>query len=110
MCVCRFDESKGFWCQKVETGRSRCLGKSKGRKYPEMNPEVKLISQHQSFSCRICRLKLKQNALWLKSKQIDCGLIDINWIGKDLLSFLILEPISSIANMCDLTLRVFSSR
>ncbi|XP_070833247.1 bifunctional heparan sulfate N-deacetylase/N-sulfotransferase 2 [Chaetodon trifascialis] len=34
-----YDDSKGFWCQRVEGGRTRCLGKSKGRKYPEMSSE-----------------------------------------------------------------------
>uniref|UniRef100_A0A8C5QZN1 Bifunctional heparan sulfate N-deacetylase/N-sulfotransferase 1 n=1 Tax=Leptobrachium leishanense TaxID=445787 RepID=A0A8C5QZN1_9ANUR len=32
----RYDEAKGFWCQLVENGKTRCLGKSKGRKYPDM--------------------------------------------------------------------------
>ncbi|MFT7805961.1 bifunctional heparan sulfate N-deacetylase/N-sulfotransferase 2 [Arapaima gigas] len=36
-----FDESKGFWCQRTEGGRPKCLGKSKGRKYPEMAPETR---------------------------------------------------------------------
>ncbi|MGH0126436.1 UNVERIFIED_CONTAM: hypothetical protein FKN15_028591 [Acipenser sinensis] len=35
-----FDDSKGFWCQRLEMGRTRCLGKSKGRKYPDLEPEV----------------------------------------------------------------------
>ncbi|MBN3312792.1 NDST2 sulfotransferase, partial [Atractosteus spatula] len=35
-----FDDSKGFWCQRQEGGRAKCLGKSKGRKYPDMDPEV----------------------------------------------------------------------
>ncbi|KAM9847710.1 bifunctional heparan sulfate N-deacetylase/N-sulfotransferase 2 isoform 1-T2 [Aulostomus maculatus] len=34
-----YDDSKGFWCQRVEAGRAKCLGKSKGRKYAEMSPE-----------------------------------------------------------------------
>ncbi|RXM29794.1 Bifunctional heparan sulfate N-deacetylase/N-sulfotransferase 2 [Acipenser ruthenus] len=34
-----FDDSKGFWCQRLEAGRTRCLGKSKGRKYPDLEPE-----------------------------------------------------------------------
>ena len=38
----RYDEGKGFYCQRLEGGRSKCLGKSKGRKYPEMAPEVGL--------------------------------------------------------------------
>ncbi|XP_078284665.1 LOW QUALITY PROTEIN: bifunctional heparan sulfate N-deacetylase/N-sulfotransferase 2 [Rhinoraja longicauda] len=32
-----FDDNKSFWCQVVEGGKSKCLGKSKGRKYPEMD-------------------------------------------------------------------------
>ncbi|XP_036709168.1 bifunctional heparan sulfate N-deacetylase/N-sulfotransferase 4 isoform X2 [Balaenoptera musculus] len=34
-----FDPQKGFWCQLVEGGKTKCLGKSKGRKYPPMDPE-----------------------------------------------------------------------
>ncbi|KAJ8416113.1 hypothetical protein AAFF_G00381350 [Aldrovandia affinis] len=36
-----YDESKGFWCQKLDGGRAKCLGKSKGRKYPDMAPETR---------------------------------------------------------------------
>lgn len=36
----RFDEDKGFWCQGLESGKTRCLGKSKGRRYPDMDTEV----------------------------------------------------------------------
>uniref|UniRef100_A0A2K6SB27 Bifunctional heparan sulfate N-deacetylase/N-sulfotransferase 1 n=1 Tax=Saimiri boliviensis boliviensis TaxID=39432 RepID=A0A2K6SB27_SAIBB len=32
-----FDPKKGFWCQLLEGGKTKCLGKSKGRKYPEMD-------------------------------------------------------------------------
>ncbi|KAG5262946.1 hypothetical protein AALO_G00280750 [Alosa alosa] len=42
-----FDESKGFWCQRLDGARSRCLGKSKGRKYPDMPAETRaLLSGH----------------------------------------------------------------
>ncbi|XP_036372668.1 bifunctional heparan sulfate N-deacetylase/N-sulfotransferase 4 [Megalops cyprinoides] len=34
-----FDPQKGFWCQLLEGGRTKCLGKSKGRKYPSMDAE-----------------------------------------------------------------------
>lgn len=37
----RFDPQKGFWCQLLEGGKTKCLGKSKGRKYPPMDPEVR---------------------------------------------------------------------
>ncbi|XP_010850630.1 PREDICTED: bifunctional heparan sulfate N-deacetylase/N-sulfotransferase 2 isoform X3 [Bison bison bison] len=39
----RFDEDKGFWCQGLEGGKTRCLGKSKGRKYPDMDAESRLF-------------------------------------------------------------------
>ncbi|XP_067876624.1 bifunctional heparan sulfate N-deacetylase/N-sulfotransferase 2 isoform X3 [Heterodontus francisci] len=32
-----YDDNKNFWCQMVEGGKSKCLGKSKGRRYPEMD-------------------------------------------------------------------------
>ncbi|XP_072563034.1 bifunctional heparan sulfate N-deacetylase/N-sulfotransferase 4 [Paramormyrops kingsleyae] len=34
-----FDPQKGFWCQLLEGGKTKCLGKSKGRKYPPMTAE-----------------------------------------------------------------------
>uniref|UniRef100_A0A8C6ML32 Bifunctional heparan sulfate N-deacetylase/N-sulfotransferase 1 n=1 Tax=Nothobranchius furzeri TaxID=105023 RepID=A0A8C6ML32_NOTFU len=37
--ILAFDPKKGFWCQLLEGGKTKCLGKSKGRKYPDMNPE-----------------------------------------------------------------------
>ncbi|XP_014440331.1 bifunctional heparan sulfate N-deacetylase/N-sulfotransferase 2 isoform X2 [Tupaia chinensis] len=39
----RFDEDKGFWCQGLEGGKTRCLGKSKGRRYPDMDNESRLF-------------------------------------------------------------------
>ena len=36
----RFDEKKGFYCQLLESGKTKCLGASKGRKYPEMDAQV----------------------------------------------------------------------
>ncbi|TRZ14914.1 hypothetical protein HGM15179_012178 [Zosterops borbonicus] len=35
-----FDSHKGFWCQLLEEGKTKCLGKSKGRKYPPMDSEI----------------------------------------------------------------------
>ncbi|XP_036784535.2 bifunctional heparan sulfate N-deacetylase/N-sulfotransferase 2 isoform X3 [Manis pentadactyla] len=39
----RFDEDKGFWCQGLEGGKTRCLGKSKGRRYPDMDTDSRLF-------------------------------------------------------------------
>ncbi|XP_036293613.1 bifunctional heparan sulfate N-deacetylase/N-sulfotransferase 2 isoform X3 [Pipistrellus kuhlii] len=41
--ILRFDEGKGFWCQGLEGGKTRCLGKSKGRRYPDMDTESRLF-------------------------------------------------------------------
>lgn len=35
----QFNKRKGFFCVKRERGRSKCLGRSKGRKYPPMDKE-----------------------------------------------------------------------
>ncbi|CAL8333974.1 unnamed protein product [Gadus morhua 'NCC'] len=37
--ILAFDPKKGFWCQLLEGGKTKCLGKSKGRRYPDMTPE-----------------------------------------------------------------------
>ncbi|KAI4543153.1 hypothetical protein MG293_007279 [Ovis ammon polii] len=55
-----FDPQKGFWCQLLEGGKTKCLGKSKGRKYPPMDPE--LIE---------CGFSLKLRALFKFSFAID---------------------------------------
>lgn len=42
----RFDEKKGFFCQVVPgEGRTKCLGKSKGRQYPAMDDRSQKILQ-----------------------------------------------------------------
>ncbi|XP_056456321.1 bifunctional heparan sulfate N-deacetylase/N-sulfotransferase 1b [Gadus chalcogrammus] len=38
--ILAFDPKKGFWCQLLEGGKTKCLGKSKGRRYPDMTPEA----------------------------------------------------------------------
>lgn len=46
----RFDPKKGFWCQLLEGGKTKCLGKSKGKRYSDMKPEVKFLSLYYSGS------------------------------------------------------------
>lgn len=36
----RFDLKKGFFCQITQLNATKCLGKSKGRKYPSMDLRV----------------------------------------------------------------------
>lgn len=45
MILYRFDPQKGFWCQLLEGGKTKCLGKSKGRKYPPMDQEVRAFQK-----------------------------------------------------------------
>ncbi|XP_046892157.1 bifunctional heparan sulfate N-deacetylase/N-sulfotransferase 1-like [Hypomesus transpacificus] len=37
--ILAFDPKKGFWCQLLEGGKTKCLGRSKGRLYSDMDPE-----------------------------------------------------------------------
>lgn len=46
----RFDPQKGFWCQLLDGGKTKCLGKSKGRKYPAMDVEVFLFNPGIDFT------------------------------------------------------------
>uniref|UniRef100_A0AAY4CCR5 [heparan sulfate]-glucosamine N-sulfotransferase n=1 Tax=Denticeps clupeoides TaxID=299321 RepID=A0AAY4CCR5_9TELE len=52
------DENKGFWCQRVEGGRPKCLGKSKGRKYPLVAPETRafLMEYYHEHNQELLRL------------------------------------------------------
>lgn len=45
----RFDPKKGFWCQLLEGGKTKCLGKSKGRRYPDMDPEVRSFARNTFY-------------------------------------------------------------
>lgn len=51
--IFRFDEAKGFWCQLLDGGKTKCLGKSKGRKYPDMDSSVSnCLKSVSSTRCR----------------------------------------------------------
>lgn len=60
----RFDSHKGFWCQLLEEGKTKCLGKSKGRKYPPMDSEV-----NPYFRCTMDKVHYAdiQQILWGKT-------------------------------------------
>nr|KAF6401849.1 N-deacetylase and N-sulfotransferase 4 [Rousettus aegyptiacus] len=53
-----FDPQKGFWCQLLEGGKTRCLGKSKGRKYPPMASESRafLSSYYRDHNVELAKL------------------------------------------------------
>uniref|UniRef100_G3UX70 Sulfotransferase n=2 Tax=Mus TaxID=862507 RepID=G3UX70_MOUSE len=53
-----FDPQKGFWCQLLEGGKTKCLGKSKGRKYPPMDSESRtfLSSYYRDHNVELSKL------------------------------------------------------
>ncbi|RLV96725.1 hypothetical protein DV515_00012508 [Chloebia gouldiae] len=53
-----FDPQKGFWCQLLEGGKTKCLGKSKGRKYPPMDRESRafLSSYYREHNVELSKL------------------------------------------------------
>ncbi|XP_039702839.1 bifunctional heparan sulfate N-deacetylase/N-sulfotransferase 3-like [Pteropus medius] len=53
-----FDSHKGFWCQLLEEGKTKCLGKSKGRKYPPMGPDSRafLSSYYRDHNVELAKL------------------------------------------------------
>lgn len=77
----RFDPKKGFWCQLLDGGKTKCLGKSKGRKYPEMDSDVSM-----------------QKASWAGAEQGCAGLVGS---GLVLLTLLFALPLQSRAFLRD---------
>ncbi|XP_069487167.1 bifunctional heparan sulfate N-deacetylase/N-sulfotransferase 4 isoform X2 [Ambystoma mexicanum] len=53
-----FDPQKGFWCQLIDGGKTKCLGKSKGRKYPPMDLESKsfLSNYYRDHNVQLSKL------------------------------------------------------
>ncbi|KAM8764081.1 bifunctional heparan sulfate N-deacetylase/N-sulfotransferase 3 [Rhynchonycteris naso] len=53
-----FDSHKGFWCQLLEEGKTKCLMRSKGRRYPPMDPESRafLSSYYRDHNVELSRL------------------------------------------------------
>ncbi|XP_069090262.1 bifunctional heparan sulfate N-deacetylase/N-sulfotransferase 4 [Pleurodeles waltl] len=54
--VLTFDPQKGFWCQLIDGGKTKCLGK--GRKYPPMDLESKsfLSSYYRDHNVQLSKL------------------------------------------------------
>ncbi|XP_051869760.1 bifunctional heparan sulfate N-deacetylase/N-sulfotransferase 1b isoform X2 [Pristis pectinata] len=68
-----FDPKKGFWCQLLDSNKSKCLGKSKGRKYPEMDPDSRafLREHYRDANIELSKLlyKLGQTLpTWLREE------------------------------------------
>ncbi|XP_075472546.1 bifunctional heparan sulfate N-deacetylase/N-sulfotransferase 3-like isoform X2 [Ascaphus truei] len=53
-----FNAHKGFWCQLLKEGKTKCLGRSKGRKYPPMDSECRafLSSYYRDHNVELSKL------------------------------------------------------
>ncbi|XP_060693399.1 bifunctional heparan sulfate N-deacetylase/N-sulfotransferase 1b [Hemiscyllium ocellatum] len=68
-----FDLKKGFWCQLLDGNKSKCLGKSKGRRYPEMDSDSRafLREYYRDSNIELSKLlyKLGQSLpTWLREE------------------------------------------
>ncbi|XP_068136841.1 bifunctional heparan sulfate N-deacetylase/N-sulfotransferase 4 isoform X1 [Hyperolius riggenbachi] len=72
-----FSPEKGFWCQLLEGGKTKCLGKNKGRKYPAMDLESRafLSTYYRDHNIELSKL-LHRLGLplpsWLRQELQNC--------------------------------------
>lgn len=67
----RFDEKKGFYCQIISKNSTKCLGKSKGRHYEEIDQQSESYLHNFYFHYNIALSKLLNklripNPSWLE--------------------------------------------
>ncbi|XP_013416453.1 bifunctional heparan sulfate N-deacetylase/N-sulfotransferase isoform X1 [Lingula anatina] len=73
----RYDSKKGFYCQVVNGDHTKCLGRSKGRKYPPMDSESeKFLQQYY-----------KRHNVALSKMLHRLGLETPSWLEEDLRNF-----------------------
>ncbi|KAG8438950.1 hypothetical protein GDO86_005219 [Hymenochirus boettgeri] len=68
-----FDPKKGFWCQLLDGGKTKCLGKSKGRKYPDMDSDSRafLTDYYRDHNVELSKLLYKMGQTlptWLREE------------------------------------------
>uniref|UniRef100_A0A8C7K3I4 Bifunctional heparan sulfate N-deacetylase/N-sulfotransferase 1 n=1 Tax=Oncorhynchus kisutch TaxID=8019 RepID=A0A8C7K3I4_ONCKI len=73
--ILAFDPKKGFWCQLLDGGKTKCLGKSKGRRYPEMDTDSRtfLREHYRDHNIELSRLLYKMGQplpSWLREELI----------------------------------------
>lgn len=78
----RFDPKKGFWCQLLEGGKTKCLGKSKGRRYPDMDPEVRSFDIF--FFC--------EKWCYLLNFHLDAVSLSLDLLGSFMMLFVLFSP------------------
>uniref|UniRef100_A0A8C1YBB6 Bifunctional heparan sulfate N-deacetylase/N-sulfotransferase 1 n=1 Tax=Cyprinus carpio TaxID=7962 RepID=A0A8C1YBB6_CYPCA len=59
--ILAFDPKKGFWCQLLDGGETKCLGKSKGQRYADMDiqSQVFLRSYYRDANIQLSKLLYK---------------------------------------------------
>uniref|UniRef100_A0A8C1F3G0 Bifunctional heparan sulfate N-deacetylase/N-sulfotransferase 1 n=1 Tax=Cyprinus carpio carpio TaxID=630221 RepID=A0A8C1F3G0_CYPCA len=74
--ILAFDPKKGFWCQLLDGGETKCLGKSKGQRYADMDiqSQVFLRSYYRDANIQLSKLLYK------------AGQVLPGWLREDLLN------------------------
>uniref|UniRef100_A0A674DM41 Bifunctional heparan sulfate N-deacetylase/N-sulfotransferase 1 n=1 Tax=Salmo trutta TaxID=8032 RepID=A0A674DM41_SALTR len=73
--ILAFDPKKGFWCQLLDGGKTKCLGKSKGRRYPDMDTDSRsfLREHYRDHNIELSKLLYKMGQplpSWLREELI----------------------------------------
>uniref|UniRef100_A0A4W4GVM3 Bifunctional heparan sulfate N-deacetylase/N-sulfotransferase 1 n=1 Tax=Electrophorus electricus TaxID=8005 RepID=A0A4W4GVM3_ELEEL len=71
--ILAFDPKKGFWCQLLDGGKTKCLGKSKGRRYPDMDVDSRgfLREYYREHNIELSKLLYKMGQplpSWLREE------------------------------------------
>ncbi|XP_010864347.1 bifunctional heparan sulfate N-deacetylase/N-sulfotransferase 1b isoform X1 [Esox lucius] len=71
--ILAFDPKKGFWCQLLDGGKTKCLGKSKGRRYPDMDVDSRsfLREHYRDHNTELSKLLYKMSQplpSWLREE------------------------------------------
>ncbi|XP_046899007.1 bifunctional heparan sulfate N-deacetylase/N-sulfotransferase 1-like [Hypomesus transpacificus] len=71
--ILAFDPKKGFWCQLMDGGKTKCLGKSKGRRYPDMDADSRsfLRDHYRDHNIELSKLLYKMGQplpVWLREE------------------------------------------
>ncbi|KAG9281193.1 bifunctional heparan sulfate N-deacetylase/N-sulfotransferase 1 [Astyanax mexicanus] len=74
--ILAFDPKKGFWCQLLEGGKTKCLGKSKGKRYSDMDSQsqVFLREYYRDHNIELSKLLYRMGQplpSWLKDELLN---------------------------------------
>ncbi|TSQ35301.1 Bifunctional heparan sulfate N-deacetylase/N-sulfotransferase 1 [Bagarius yarrelli] len=74
--ILAFDPKKGFWCQLLEGGKTKCLGKSKGKRYQDMTSESQMFLReyYRDHNIELSKLLYRMGQplpTWLKDELLN---------------------------------------